>query len=191
MIIQNKKNIQILTYGMRWQPYRLICEEISHCYSWKPVSNDSELGEITGITQVLPCGTVSLFSDESSGWRCYCWHVFISTCLLPQGIRRWEQGNVLKATSPLNHAPHLWRSGIQIVCYRIRSLNCDALRLLNTKAYVSSSLKDVLPENNVPCTYHCLYILSILVSIGCIVKAGSWPQLNINYMHKNIYAVHP
>ncbi len=40
MIIQNKKVIQILTFGMRWQLDTMICEEISHCYSWKPVSND-------------------------------------------------------------------------------------------------------------------------------------------------------
>ena len=40
MKIRNQKIIQILTSGMRWQPHRLICEEISHCYNWTPVSND-------------------------------------------------------------------------------------------------------------------------------------------------------
>ncbi len=38
IFFKQKKNIQILPSGMRWQPHRLICEEISHCYSWKPVS---------------------------------------------------------------------------------------------------------------------------------------------------------
>ncbi len=33
--------IQILTSGIRWHQHRLICEEISHCYSWTPVSNVS------------------------------------------------------------------------------------------------------------------------------------------------------
>ncbi len=47
-------------------------------------------------------------------------------------------------------------------------------------------VRPMVPENNVPCTYHCLYVLSTLAedSIGCIVKAGSWPPLNINAMHK-------
>ncbi len=44
-------------------------------------------------------------------------------------------------------------------------------------------VRPMVPVNNVQCTYHCLHVWSILVSIGCIVKAGSGPPLNINAMH--------
>ncbi len=32
--------LNIRKSGMRWWPHRLICEEISHCFSYTPVSND-------------------------------------------------------------------------------------------------------------------------------------------------------
>ena len=46
------KVMQKLISGMRWWPHRLICEEISHCFSWTPVSNVAFFNPENGRSQI-------------------------------------------------------------------------------------------------------------------------------------------
>ena len=84
------------------------------------------------------------------------------------------------------YKPPLSKPKCQIICHILRwILNYqESLIVAIIFLRMYCIVRPMVPESDVPCTYHCLHVLSILVPIGCIVKAGSWPPLNINAMHK-------